>query len=322
MTAGRGSATAPSIAFRLAPARWRTRATDCRCLSGSSAARRRSARRSAAAGRDCTGIAGRSSGAVHVVVARIGRREMRGLAGVGADGLGAEAEHVALVARRKRTRRDRGRACAGRCRRDSGRRRGRCASTSRSASAPRSPRRCGRAVSPMPMKWRTVSRKSASALGFGAAVDDAGRRDEMLDSASYRSNCPAGRGRKSNGSARRNACRCARRSSDCSSTSPARARRSARSPPCGRAGTGPFPAATRSVENPATSVCVRSTSRTPPDARRPRRSVWRSLVARFAAGSFLDLFGHWLGSCRSIRVRALSGSRDSGRASPARCRPG
>ena len=35
--------------------------------------------------------------AVHVVVARIGRQEMRGLPCVGADGFGAEAEHVALV---------------------------------------------------------------------------------------------------------------------------------------------------------------------------------------------------------------------------------
>ena len=41
MTAGRGSATAPSIAFRPAPARWRTRATDFRSPAGSSAARRR-----------------------------------------------------------------------------------------------------------------------------------------------------------------------------------------------------------------------------------------------------------------------------------------
>src|SRR5580704_13874641 len=35
------------------------------------------------------------------------------------------------------------------------------------------------------------------------------------------------------------------------------------------------------------SVCVRSTSRTPPEARRPRRSVSRSLVARCAPAFFL-----------------------------------
>ena len=38
-----------------------------------------------------------STSAVHVVVARVGRREMCGLAGIGADCLGAEAQHVALV---------------------------------------------------------------------------------------------------------------------------------------------------------------------------------------------------------------------------------
>ena len=38
-----------------------------------------------------------AAGAVHVVVARVGRAQVVALAGVGADRLGAEAEHVALL---------------------------------------------------------------------------------------------------------------------------------------------------------------------------------------------------------------------------------
>src|SRR5579872_5421848 len=35
--------------------------------------------------------------AMHVVVARIGRPQMKALPGIGADGFGAEADHVALI---------------------------------------------------------------------------------------------------------------------------------------------------------------------------------------------------------------------------------
>ena len=151
-----------------------------------------------------------AAGAVHVVVAGIGRAEMQGLAGIGADGLGAEAEHVALLDQEPhrlgaRARRVLAGLVAVRVVAD------RCAWTSRCASAPSCAAGCGRAALPMPSRrprsagsrdWRPPAAEhvdhAAGAMKFAAG---------MVSVALLAGPCP-----RSSGPARRNACRCARRS--------------------------------------------------------------------------------------------------------------
>ncbi len=135
-----------------------------------------------------------------------------------------------------------------------------------------------------------VSRKSGSPSTCSRAVDHAGRRDEVLRPESCRPRCSAGRGRRSSGSARRNACRCARRRRSCSSTSPARARRSATSPRCGTASTGRSRAAARSAGSPATASASgrrRGCGRRPEsaDQRSPSMSALLIVVHAICASS-------------------------------------
>ena len=150
------------------------------------------------------------AGAVHVVVTRVGRLEVRRLPRVGADGFGAEAEHIALVHQKAHavwigT----GRVLAGVVEILIGD----GVDALRPVGAHQHPRPGGNAAMALLPGGEMVDGEQEIGVGarLRAAIDHAGRRDEMLDRQRIDANCSAGRGRKSNESAHRNACRCARR---------------------------------------------------------------------------------------------------------------
>ena len=182
-------------------------------------------RRSAAADRDWSGTAARSGQSRACSSGRIGWPQVKGLAGVGADRLEPSPGPGALPPGSARQR-CQAPACAGRSRRDSGRPRDRCVSTSLCASGSMTPRNA--AVTLLPIAQEADGQQKVRVgRGFARAVEHAGRRDEMSRPGWCRCCCRADAGRRSSGSARRNACRCARCRRSCSSTRRVRARHSA-----------------------------------------------------------------------------------------------
>ena len=183
---------------------------------------------------------------VHVVVARVGRTQVEALAGIGADRLGAEAEHVALLdqeAHRLGARPRRVLAFLVEVLVGLG------VAPLRPVGAHQQPGAFGDAAVRGLEALDVVDRQQVVGIGgrLRGAVDHAGRRDEVLRRESCRRCCSAGRGPRSSGSARRSGCRCARRTRSCSSTSPGRARRRPTPPRSGTASTGPSRAAARSA---------------------------------------------------------------------------
>ena len=200
-------------------------------------------------------------GAVHVVVARVRRAQVVALAGIGADRLGAEAEHVALLDQEAHRLAARPRRVLARSRRSSGRPRDRCAL--RPVGAHQHPGAVRDAAVRRLEALDVVDRQQVVGVGLRllGAVDHAGRRDEVLHAGSCRPSCSAGRGRRSSGSARRSGCRCARRRRSCSSTSPGRARRSAETSSMRNGQHWPISGGSAICGNSGVSVCVRSTTR-------------------------------------------------------------